>query len=59
MSCLKDVNLERISEVTEKQGKFAVRKPVLVSSNRRALDRVAQAVNDAVDAALANGSLPA
>ena len=59
MSCLKDMNLETISEATEKQGKLAARKPVLVSSNRRAMDRVAQTVNNAVDAALANGSLPA
>lgn len=59
MSCLKDMNLETIPETTEVQGKFAARKPVLVPSNRRATDRVAQAVNEAMDAALANGSLPA
>jgi len=57
MSCLQSTNLETME--TAEQHTERSRGPVLVANNRRAMDRVSQVVNDAVDAALANGNLPA
>jgi len=57
MSCLQSTNLETLE--TADQRSEQPMGPVLVAKNRRAMDRVSQVVNDAVDAALANGNLPA
>ena len=56
MSCLQSTNLETLETDQHTERPMG---PVLVANNRRAMDRVSQVVNDAVDAALANGNLPA
>lgn len=56
MSCLNYAALETVDATMEDQGKL---KPVAVPRRNETGDRVMRAVTEAVDAALANGSMPA
>jgi hypothetical protein len=59
MSCLNYAGLETIHPTVEDRAEATRLKPVAVPGRKDLGDRVMRAVTEAVDAALANGSMPA